>query len=88
MSAEAADWPHRIFDEGHRVRGKGDSRPRRTEAAKIIATTKVEAEEIKKNAQIEGYAAGQRDGLAKGREEGSKAGHAKALADNSQAMTT
>jgi flagellar assembly protein FliH len=60
----------------------------RAEAAQIVAIAKTEAEEIKKNAQIEGFAGGLRDGLAKGREEGSKAGHTKALADNSQAMTT
>lgn len=60
----------------------------RQQADQLLAAAQKEAQELRKQAQVEGLMEGKAEGLAKGREEGHKAGKDQALAEQKASLTS
>jgi flagellar assembly protein FliH len=57
------------------------------QAEQLIVAAQTEGEALKKQMQAEGFAAGRQEGMAKGMEEGRKAGHQAALTEHKAQLT-
>src|SRR4051812_32597947 len=77
--------PFSMKDVEDQARGMLLRAQRQAEA--LIAAAQAEGERLKKAMQAEGYAAGRQDGMAKGMEEGRKAGHSAAVAEHKAQLT-